>query len=84
MSITVIAEVWRALKFEIDASNLNDAAESLVNILIENDYETSDIKEAFRRESEVMDALRDYNLQYEDEEFEEEEEEFDEDIDDDY
>lgn len=84
MSITVIAEVWRALKFEIDASNLNDAAESLVNILIENDYETSEIKEAFRRESEVMDALRDYNLQYEDEEFEEEEEEFDEDIDDDY
>jgi hypothetical protein len=82
MSITVIAEVWRALKIEIDGANLVDAAESLVNILIENDYDTSDIKEAFRRESEVIDALREYNLQFEDEEFEEEEEEEYEDYDD--
>jgi len=82
MSITVIAEVWRALKVEIDGANLTDAADSLVNILIENDYETAEIKEAFRRESEVMDALRDYNSQYEEEEYEEEYEE-DEDTEDD-
>ena len=83
MSITVIAEVWRVLKHEIDGSNLPEAAESLVNVLIENDYETADIKEAFRRETEVMQALRDYNSQYEEEEFEEEEEEYeDEDYDD--
>jgi hypothetical protein len=78
MSITVIAEVWRVLKHEIDGSNLSDAAESLVNVLIENDYETAEIKEAFRRETEVVQALRDYNSQYEDEEeyeeYEEEEE----------
>ena len=48
MSITVIVEVWRALKFEIDGSNLPDAAESLVNVLIENDFETADIKSAFQ------------------------------------
>jgi len=73
MSITVIAEVWRALKFEIDGSNLPDAAESLINVLIENDFETTDIKDAFRGETEVMQALRDYNSQYEEEEYEEEE-----------
>ena len=83
MSITVIAEVWRALKFEIDGSNLPDAAETLVNVLIENDFEPADIKEAFRRETEVMQALRDYNSQYEEEEFEEEEYEEDEDHEDD-
>jgi hypothetical protein len=82
MSITVIAEVWRALKFEIDGSNLPDAAETLVNVLIENDFEPADIKEAFRRETEVMQALRDYNSQYE-EEYEEEEYEEDEDNEDD-
>jgi hypothetical protein len=83
MSITVIAEVWRALKFEIDGSNLPDAAETLVNVLIENDFEPADIKEAFRRETEVMQALRDYNSQYEEEEFEEEDYEEDEDNEDD-
>lgn len=75
MSITVIAEVWRALKFEIDGSNLPDAAETLVNVLIENDFEPADIKEAFRRETEVMQALRDYNNQFEEEEEYEEYEE---------
>lgn len=81
MSITVIAEVWRALKFEIDGSNLSEAAETLVNVLIENDFEPAEIKEAFRRETEVVQALRDYNSQFE-EEYEEEYEE-DEDTEDD-
>jgi hypothetical protein len=85
MSITVIAEVWRALKVEIDGANLTDAADSLINVLIDNDYETADIKEAFRRESEVMDALREYNSQYEEEEgYEEDAEEEDDDYDDEW
>lgn len=84
MSIAVIAEVWRALKVEIDGANLTDAADSLINVLIDNDYETADIKEAFRRESEVMEALREYNSQYEEEEYEEEAEEEDDDYDDEW
>lgn len=85
MSISVIAEVWRALKTEIIDSNLPDAAESLVNVLIDNDYEAAEIKSAFRGDSEVMDALSDYNAQYEDEdEYEEEEEEEDYDDDDEW
>ena len=84
MSITILAEVWRALKHNIDESNLPDAAESMVSILIENDYEASEIKEAFRRESDIMDALRDYNSQFEEEEYEEEEYEEEEYDDDEY
>jgi len=82
MSITVIAEVWSALKGEMDENNLPYAAEALVNVLIDNDFQAADIKEAFRRDSAVMDALRDYNSQYE-EEYEEEEYEEDEDNEDD-
>jgi len=82
MSINIVAEVWRALKFEIDGSNHPDAAEALVNILIENNFEPVEIKEAFRRDTQVMQALRDYNSQFE-EEFEEEEYEEDEDSEDD-
>jgi hypothetical protein len=84
MSITVIAEVWRALKLEIDETNLPDAAESLINVLIDNDYEAADIKEAFRREPAVTEALREYSSQYEEEEYEEEEYEEDEDEDDEW
>jgi hypothetical protein len=83
MSITVIAELWRALKIEIDENNLSDASESLINVLIENDYDTAEIKEAFRREPSVMEALREYNSQYE-EEYEEEEYEEDEDEEDEW
>ena len=83
MSIIVIAEVWKALKHEIDDANLPDAAEALVNVLIDNDYEIAEIKSAFRRESEVLGAIRYHNSQIEDEE-EYEEEEADEDYDEDY
>ena len=76
MSITIIAEVWHALRLEIDENNLPDAAESLINVLVENDYDTAEIKQAFRRDSVMMDALKDYNASIEnDEEYEEEEEE---------
>lgn len=85
MSITVVAEVWRALKHEIDETSLPDAAESLVSILIENDYETAEIKDVFRRDTEVVEALRSYNSQFEDEEeYEEYEEEEEVDYDDEY
>ena len=81
MSITVVAEVWRAIKGEIEEVNLPDAAESLVDVLIQNDYEASDIKAEFRRDSDVMDAVKAYIASQEDEEedYEEEEEEYEDD-----
>ena len=83
MSITVIHEVWRALKTEIDETVLSDAAESLVDVLIQNDYEASDIKAEFRRDIHVMDALKAFMASQEDEEEDDyEEEEDDEDYDD--
>ncbi len=84
MSITVIHEVWRAIKSEIEEVNLPDAAESLVDVLIQNDYEASDIKAEFRKDSEVMDAVKAYiaSQEEEEEDYEEEEYEDDEDYDD--
>ena len=83
MSITVVAEVWRAIKSEIDEANLPDAAESLVDVLIQNDYEASDIKAEFRRDSDVMDAVKAYiaSQEEDEEEYEEEEEEYEDDDD---
>ena len=83
MSITVVAQVWRAIKSEIDDSNLPDAAESLVDVLIQNDYEASDIKAEFRRDSDVMDAVKAYiaSQEEDEEDYEEEEEEYEDDDD---
>jgi len=77
MSITVVAEVWRAIKNEIDETNLPDAAESLVDVLIQNDFEASDIKAEFRRDVDVMDAVKAFiaSQEGEEEEYEDEEEE---------
>ena len=82
MSIIIVHEVWRALKTEIDENSLPDAAESLVGVLIENGYEASDIKAEFRKDGDVMDAVKSYIASQEDEEEYEEEEEDDEDYDD--
>ena len=83
MSITVIHEVWRALKSEIDETVLPDVAEFFVDVLIQNDYEASDIKAEFRRDIHVMDALKAFMASQEDEEEDDyEEEEDDEDYDD--
>ena len=54
----------------------------MINVLVENDYDTAEIKEAFRREPAVIEALREYSSQY-DEEEEYEEYEEDEDTEDD-
>jgi hypothetical protein len=49
----------------------------LINVLVENDYDSAEIKEAFRREPAVIEALREYSSQYDEEEYEEYEEDED-------
>ena len=84
MSIELIADVWALLKEDIDYTTRRDSADSLINLLIDNDFSPTEIKQAFRRDSEMMAALKDYNeLHQDEEEYEEEEEEHDEDEDED-
>lgn len=81
MSLAMAVEVWNALKSEIDENNLGYAAENLINVLIDNDYEAAEIKQEFRRDVHVMDALKEYVASHEDEEDYSEEDEEDEDDD---
>jgi hypothetical protein len=67
MSLDFVAEVWEVLASHIDFNDRTAAADSLVNLLIENDFEASDIKEAFRGEKEVITALKEYTDQIEEE-----------------
>jgi hypothetical protein len=67
MSLDFVAEVWEVLISHIDFNDRADAADTLVNLLIDNDYEASDIKEAFRGDKEVITALKEYTDQIEEE-----------------
>ena len=63
MNLDFVAEVWDALRTHIDFNDRSDAADSLVNLLIDNNYEAEDIKDAFKGEKEVITALKEYMAQ---------------------
>lgn len=82
MSLSLVTEVWDVLRSHIDFNERSDAADSLVNFLIDNNYETDDIKDSFRGEKEILTALKSYIAENEIEY--DEEEEYDESDDDEW
>ena len=58
MSLALINEIWKTLKPSLDAGNVSDeAAETLVNYLIEDDYSPAEIKNTFRGDKDIKEAL---------------------------
>ena len=80
MSLNIISEVWEALRNHIDLNERTDAADSLISLLIDNNYEPEDIKETFTGNKELLAALK-YYLEQHDIEEEYDEEEYDSDDD---
>ena len=60
MSLSFVREVWDALNSHMDTSDRSDAADSLINLLIDNNYESEDIKDAFHGDKEMLFALQGY------------------------
>jgi hemerythrin len=78
MKLDLIAEVWDALRDHIDLTDRGDAADTLVNLLIDNNYEVDEIKDTFK-DKDITTALKGYAEQhFQDEEYEEEEQDTDE------
>jgi hypothetical protein len=74
MSLQFVSEVWDLLKTHIDIHDHTDAADSLVNLLVENNYEANEIKEAFSGDKKILTALKNYIAEHDgEEEFTEEE-----------
>ena len=71
MNLDFVAEVWDALRSHIDYNDRSDAADTLINLLIDNNYEASDIKDSFKNDKEVLKALKGYTDQQDGEEYEE-------------
>ena len=84
MSVELSKEIWDELKRYVNPQDRDEAAETLVSVLIDNDADADDIKSVFKSDSEVKRALASYLKDHADEEDDEEEYEDEDDEDNDY
>ena len=82
MSVNLAKEIWTELRRYVNTVDLNEAAETLVSVLIDNDVNADEIKETFKSESDVKRALASYLKDHAEEE--DEEDDYEDDEDDDY
>jgi hypothetical protein len=68
MSVELAKEIWDELKRYVNTVDRNEAAETLVSVLIDNDVDADEIKETFKSDSEVKRALTSYLKDHEQEE----------------
>jgi hypothetical protein len=81
MTIEVAAELWGELKRYVNTVDREEAAESVVSVLIDNDHDADEIRTAFKGDVDIKHALAAY---VGDNEADEEEEEVDDDYDHDW
>ena len=79
MSVDLAKEIWDELKRYVNTVDRDEAAETLVSVLIDNDAAADDIKTVFKSDSEIKRALasylKDHEDEYDDDEDEDEDEE---------
>lgn len=83
MSVELAKEIWDEIKRYVNTVDRDEAAETLVSVLIDNDADADEIKNVFKSDSEVKRALASYLKDHEDE-YEDEEDEDDYEEDEDY
>ena len=84
MSEAIASEIWGELKRFVNTVDRTEAAETVIQILMDNDSDVEDIRDAFKGDSDIKRALtayldndKDYAAEDEEDEFEEEEEDQD-------
>jgi hypothetical protein len=75
MTINLVNDLWAELKHFIGPVDRSEAADVLINVLIDNDYDAEDIKAAFKHDNDVKSALQSYLADNSEDQEEEEEEE---------
>jgi hypothetical protein len=80
MSVELSREIWTELRRYVNTVDRNEAAETLISVLIDNDVAADDIRDTFKGDPEVKRALASYLKDHADEE----DEDLHDDEDDDY
>ena len=60
MYLSIMSEVWDEIKRYINTVDRSEAAETLVSVLIDNDSDPEDIRDAFKGDADVRRALAEY------------------------
>ena len=68
MSAELAKEIWTELRRYVNTVDRDEAAETLVSVLIDNDADADEIKTAFKSDTEVKRALAHYLKDHEEEE----------------
>ena len=68
MSVELAKEIWSELRRHINTVDRDEAAETLVSVLIDNNCDADEIKSVFKNESDVKRALASYLKDHADEE----------------
>ena len=72
MSVELAKEIWSELRRHVNTVDRDEAAETLVAVLIDNDVAADEIKSVFKSESDIKRALASYIKDHADEEEDEE------------
>ena len=76
MNLDIVTEIWAAMKPLFATSDRPEAAETFVNVLIDNDFDPKDLKRVFKKDGNIVNALGLYEVDELDLEEEEDEEEY--------
>ena len=60
MAVDLAHDLWQELKRYIGTSDREDAADTLINVLIDNDYDAEQIRDTFKGDSDIKRALQSY------------------------
>jgi hypothetical protein len=76
MAVDLAHDLWQELKRYISVPDRSDAADTLVNLLVDNDYDAEQIRDAFKGDNDIKRALQSF-LDDTEEEFDDEEDDLD-------
>lgn len=57
MSLATISELWNVIKPNLENSDIDPIAESVVNYLIDEGFSPAEIKQAFKSDRDIKEAL---------------------------
>ena len=78
MSVEVAHDLWNELRRFLSTPDRAEAADAVVAVLIDNDYDAEDIRAAFKGDKDIKQALESY-LDDADEDIEDDPDDLDED-----
>ena len=78
MPLDLASEIWSELKRHISTVDRAEAAEAVVNVMIDNGYDSTEIRDAFKGDSEIKAVLSAYMDDHDDEEEDDDYDEYEE------